>query len=948
LQTRPAALQEKSTREYDESGNRLRIVYSNTDSVGNKWAEIKCLSVGIDILAFTETWLRPDISVETLIPGGFVTYRADRKDGRIGGGVMLMVAEHHLQSPGGEFATPNIQIIYMEIKSRKDPMTIVLVYRSPSATINEDIGLIDFLSGLVRANGNILIMGDFNAPHIKWKDDDTEAGGFDRIFLDFIHQFALMQHVDQPTRLRGVQKASILDLVLTKSENQVAQLQSDVPIGKSDHTVLKLEINLRLPPPPDKIRRNYGRINQKDLVRRAAQLTWKRASIHESIEHQWSRFKRNILTLTDQVAPLRTVKRKGKPPWWKNFLDKKLKMKRKAWARYRTSGSHRRHREYIKARKAMIQSISQTKKDYEVHLAGRSKVNPKAFFNYAQSKRTLRKGIGQIVDLCGITRTEDGDKAMALAEHFHKVHRKDAKSVPPTFSVDLVESQKMNNIIIKAGDVEKRVSKLKVAKANGPDEIHPAVLKNIASIVAAPLADLFNQSIVESSLPEDWKKATVVPIHKGGRADGVGNYRPVSLTSVVLKLMEGLVRDEIAGHMVGHHLMSAKQHGFVKGRSCLTNLLLFLDEITSRLDKGEKVEVCYLDFQKAFDSVNHRFLLLKLRAYKISEEICRWIEQFLYKQTFAVAIGQSKSPEMEISSGVPQGSVLGPILFLIFINDLAHQIRNPSYLFADDLKIVGNPGDSLMQNDLEVLMKWTQDWDLPLNEGKCCQLLRAEAGNMERHLGGSGNGILNRVDTIKDLGIMVNADFQFSDNCTQAAKKARRAFYQLKRTVSSRDPMVFVPLYKAIVRPHLEYCVQAWSPNLEKDKKKLEAVQRLATRSVKGMKGKSYEDRLRHLNLFSLDRRRLRGDLIEAYKMLQGNDAELQALLPRSNHTTLRGNQLKLAKPRVVTNVRKHFFASRVVNTWNKLPNNVIMSSSVETFKRELDRIWSKTFPELV
>jgi ribonuclease P/MRP protein subunit RPP40 len=200
------------------------------------------------------------------------------------------------------------------------------------------------------------------------------------------------------------------------------------------------------------------------------------------------------------------------------------------------------------------------------------------------------------------------------------------------------------------------------------------------------------------------------------------NYRPISLTSVVLKLLERIIRDQLANHLASNRLLIASQHGFTKRRSCTTNLLCFMDEITGRLDKGERVEVCYLDFRKAFDSVNHRLLLRKLRAYMLAPGLLDWIEEFLTGRSFIVEVEGEKSATGTVISGVPQGSVLGPLLFLLYIHDLTTVLNCPHYMFADDVKIVGDPGKLRLQNDLQHLSQWTKAWQLPLNVAKC-QLL---------------------------------------------------------------------------------------------------------------------------------------------------------------------------------------------------------------------------------
>ena len=245
-------------------------------------------------------------------------------------------------------------------------------------------------------------------------------------------------------------------------------------------------------------------------------------------------------------------------------------------------------------------------------------------------------------------------------------------------------------------------------------------------------------------------------------------------------------------------------------------------------------------------------------------------------------------------------------------------------------------------NDLRVVTKWSMDWDMPLNDTKCQLLTNQEVGikvdDDEYDLS------IRPVATSKDLGVKISADFKPAKQCLAAANKARSQLFRLKNVVTDKSPDVFLPYFKTIVRPHLEYCVQAWAPHLQQDIDKLEKVQHLATRMIKGMRNKSYEDRLTALGLFSLERRRLRGDLIEVFKILSNTPHTCGVELCLAGEQATRGHRLKLLKFRSRLDVRAKFFSQRVVNHWNKLPAHVIDSRSVDEFKMLLDRVWKKVF----
>ena len=281
----------------------------------------------------------------------------------------------------------------------------------------------------------------------------------------------------------------------------------------------------------------------------------------------------------------------------------------------------------------------------------------------------------------------------------------------------------LTNVAISEGQIKKELQTLKTDKAQGPDSLYPRILKELIDCLNKPLTLIFKKSLETGELPACWKTAEVTPIFKKGNRSDPGNYRPVSLTCILCKVLEKLVRDVLINHMTTNNLFSEYQHGFLKGRSCTTNLLFTLEELTKATDDGVPADVVYLDFAKAFDSVPHKRLISKLRSYQIEGKILTWIENFLTERRQRVVVGGKKSSWSSVSSGIPQGSVLGPILFVCFINDLPAEIQSQCAIFADDTKIFQristNEDNTVLQRDLDTLTAWSARWQLKFNEGKC-------------------------------------------------------------------------------------------------------------------------------------------------------------------------------------------------------------------------------------
>lgn len=450
---------------------------------------------------------------------------------------------------------------------------------------------------------------------------------------------------------------------------------------------------------------------------------------------------------------------------------------------------------------------------------------------------------------------------------------------------------------------------------------------------------LFSRSFYYTEIPQDWKDGNVVPISKGGNKSDPGNYRPVSLTSLVGKVFERLLKSEIQVHLEGQKVLNDTQHGFRNGKSCLTNLLSFMDFTTGEMDKGKKLNIAYLDFAKAFDTVPHQRLLIKLEQHGIDSLLLRWIGNWLSGRKQRVILNGTKSSWIDVLSGVPQGSVLGPILFIVFVNDIDNNLMSKIWKFADDIKIATTIETEMdrdaLQSDLDTIWKWTNDWQMRLNISKCKII---NVGLDSTHQYNLNENSLQVVREERDLGVMVTDNMEGSRQCEEARKKALKMLGVINRNVNYKSKTVIKRLYCAYVRPHLEYCVQAWHPLYKKDLISLEKVQRRATRMIRGFKNISYEERLKSLKLHSVKYRFLRADLIEVFKILKSGETSDLTEMFKLNSSRTRGNGLKLKKEYVKTAQRLNFFSQRIINEWNSLPENVVSSSSLFKFRKELDK----------
>ncbi|KAJ8272753.1 hypothetical protein GJAV_G00093040 [Gymnothorax javanicus] len=278
-------------------------------------------------------------------------------------------------------------------------------------------------------------------------------------------------------------------------------------------------------------------------------------------------------------------------------------------------------------------------------------------------------------------------------------------------------------IEVRDNEVLDKLHKLKADKAAGPDGLYPRVLREVSEIIFKPLSAIIRRSSETGEIPNDWKQGNIIPIYKKGDRTEPGNYRPVSLTCIACKILESIIKDELELFLECNNILRDSQHGFRKGRSYLTNLLEFFEEATKTYDQSRAYDIIYLDFQKAFDKVPHKRLIFKMSSIGVTGGILEWILNWLQDRTQRVVVSGISSQLGMVRSGVPQGSVLGPLLFLIYLNDLDRNIESKLVKFADDMKLGGlaNSLDStkVIQEDLDRIQSWAEMWQMKFNSAKC-------------------------------------------------------------------------------------------------------------------------------------------------------------------------------------------------------------------------------------
>jgi hypothetical protein len=492
--------------------------------------------------------------------------------------------------------------------------------------------------------------------------------------------------------------------------------------------------------------------------------------------------------------------------------------------------------------------------------------------------------------------------------------------------------------------------------AAGPDGVPAILLKECKSTIARPLYLLQRKFLDEETTPHILKTSTITPIFKKGDQGQPANYRPISLTSHVIKIFEKIVRKKLIDHLEENNLLNQNQHGFRSGRSCLSQLLSHIDTILSYLEKGQNVDAIYLDFSKAFDKVDHFILLKKLESNGIKGKLLHWIKSFLTNRTQRVTVNSHLSDATKVKSGVPQGSVLGPLLFIIMIADIDDEVKfSILSCFADDtrlLKSVQNVMDTFkLQHDLNKVYKWTKDNNMSLNGEKFEQLTygkddKLRAGSI--YLTDNG-AIIHKPNFVKDLGVVITDDTRFSTHIDQMVTKSTNLSSWIFRTFKSREKLVMLTLWKSLVIPHLDYCSQLWSPTRKCEIQKIEMVQRTFIKRIHGMQNLSYWEQLQNLKLYSLERRRERYQIMYVWLILEGlvpnfhHNKNGQTVGGISHYVHQRHGRkcfIRVTNPGPYKTALYSSFAFRGPTLFNSLPRELrnITNCTKDKFKSKLDK----------
>jgi hypothetical protein len=706
-------------------------------------------------------------------------------------------------------------------------------------------------------NDNLIICGDFNLPKIDWLSH-TSTGNYNlsNPFLYKIAELSLEQHIFCPTHNRG----NILDLVLT-NKAIVGNVEVFDPI-LSDHSLILINLNISQHKLAKAQKTKIYQYNKADLNKGLTLFKGWEAIIKESINNgdpvskPYGIFLQGLNKLKEECVPSKLHRSKNQPDWFTNRVRNALKKQKHLYTVAKVSDTVYNINRYKTVRKLNKRLIKQAKKSYLTKTLYKplQTGDSKSFYRYIRQNRENGSNIVPDLVCQNVTAKTSMEKANILNQFFESVFvDDDGASLPQDFKSIPADEV---DIVVSPEGVLKLLKDIDVSKSCGPDNITGILLKTFAICIKESLTQIFRYSLLSGSLPDIWRQAKVKAIYKKGNRHSPNNYRPVSLTCITCKILEHIISSHVNSFLSKNDILTDSQHGFRSGRSCETQLVYTFNDLAHNREEGLVTDVLILDFSKAFDTVNHRKLLFKLNRMGINAQVIIWISAFLKDRKQTVMVDGMESAHCGILSGVPQGSVLGPLLFLLYVNDLPAQLTSECRLFADDA-LVYNTRDKhmILQEDLQKLETWSHTWQLAFNASKCSVL---SVGDFNSQQCFSLNNIrLQNVSSHPYLGIELSNNLKWEKHINNIVSKATRLLGMLSRVLKTADTKTRQVAYNTLVRPVLEYGCQVWDPYLKKDIKRLEQVQNKALRFIFRIKGRvSFTQIRKDANVDSLEKRR--------------------------------------------------------------------------------------------
>lgn len=845
---------------------------------------------------------------------------------------------------------PLMEMMYFRVTlADRSALLLCALYRPPRQGPDSLLYLTETLDNLMMAHScsHVLIVGDLN--HHLERD----------AYENLLEVQGLTDHVTFPTHERG----GTLDPVISDYQEDKLQCHQLGLVGSSDHhaVLTQLEVGVAQDEATTRTIWLWNKADWASLRRDLTHTPWA-TLLQGGAESEALALTSHLLALQRRHVPHREyTTRSTDQPWFGYRCRVAAEAKYAAWLRYKRNPTRRNKDLHRAACRRMVVTSKWALKKWEESLRRKlcgTGVGNKTWWSLVKDKQGTghQESIPPLSKQDGTVATSSKERAQLLASLFAGKMKVGNPQQPPPQLVQQCEKT-VTMVEVTHQQVKRLLRGLDTQKATGPDDISPHLLKRCSQELAAPLTQVFTTCVRENVWPSVWKEARVVPVHKKSSRTDPKNYRPISLLSVVGKVFERVVAEVVCSHLKDNALLSDQQFGFRPGRSTSDLMMLLTRHWQDALDDGKDTIVVALDIAGAFDKVWHNGLLEKLRAKGIQGGLLRLLGNYLQDRSLKVVVNGQTSESLPVEASVPQGSILGPLLWNIYVDDLL-QLLPGVMAYADDCTLSytyprqdsGRAAEAINQQ-LRVIEEWGARWQVTFAPEKTQAMVVSRSPAAMAAMAGKlsfGAAALPLQDDVKILGVEVDRGLRFDSHVKSIAKKASHRISALRRIASFLDRKGRLLLYKAQVRPHLEYAALSWMSCAATHRRRLDSIQRRAIRLVDAALPPHPEP---ERPLDSLEHRRDVAAIVVFHKAQVQRVPHLAGLrhplrvTARSTRTVLNGGDA-VEVPRSHGCQHQRTFAGRVSRMWNLFTAAVPHVQEMNTHSVKLmAHKWRQTLP---
>lgn len=875
--------------------NSLKIFYQNTRGLRTKICRGLKETITLrnyHIVCITESWLSNNFNSESIFDDdAYVTHRADRtprtypnyEEGSdlLGGGALIAIKRNisatRVRNWESEVPFDNVWLKINKTDSKKIFINCIYInHETNFDRLNLYLTQLQDIMNTREPDAQFFIIGDFNLSCIEWfyQTNQCIAINYQGRLADELLNTITLTNTKQINSIKN-DFNRILDLTLTNIDGLNVKKIKGIVKEDPYHPALAIHLstkNIQFMRSTKANKLNFFKADYTSIKNELNLTNWENEFEGLNTNEATNKFYLIIRKIIAKHTPIIKPKSDSFPRWFSRELIELVKQKEIYFKLKKATNSQIYKQLYFDKRKEVKRLKKKNLREYQVHIESLIKTNPKCFFAYTKSLRKSNK-LPTSMHLGNEISENMRDTANLFAKRFSEVYATHNPAQPIQCN-----NECENYFDLNGEDIRNIITSLDSNKNNSPDGIPAMFYKQTVDSIIVPLMYIFKTSLREMVYPDAFKLSYITPIHKSGSIDDIVNYRPISILPTAAKIFDKIIYNHMYSKTA--HLITSAQHGFTAGKSTLTNLIEYTDYLINNIMRNGQIHAIYMDLAKAFDRINHKILIRKLKLLPISTCLVALIQSYLSNRKQIVCLYGEKSECIIPQSSVPQGSILSPLLFALFMNDLPCLIKTNILLFADDLKLfcrIKSIEDvQKLQTDINTIFNWCEKNDLQLNRDKCYFIAFSKMPESSQFINGyTINGTsITKVNLIRDLGIIFDSKLTFEPHFKHIVKTSFKMLGFISRSLYKfRNIETYTTLYNSYVRSITEYCASVWSPYYQTHIDSIERIQKKFTRMIFRKfhyPYECYEMRLRRLEMLSLEDRRRLIDEFNLYKINNG------------------------------------------------------------------------------